>query len=457
VAATPSASVKEPSLCVDNCPHGGSGPGQFRAAGLVKFPQRPQVPPDHPFTLAAILPEGDAGIDLHVELSPGVVMPEAQRRYVALHGIDPNAGARSYTFGLTLLTVLDRALVRLGDSRLVVGPRGLPLPRRAGGPVLDESLPNFLLDLKLGSHQKRQRYRDICVLFSELSRGRTVDVGQGADSSVVVRVGVGRGFEVPIEFAGSGAWELLVLASTLGYGAGALILLDEPGAGLHPTLQRILLDRLERLAAQVIIVTHSPALLPPPVDPGPRLVRLAMAGSATQAACIEGADYRSIARKLRAKGNEGVPFAERVILCEGEGDVAATRGLAERLAVDVDGSNIVVVDCGGKLNLPDYIDFAGRLHIPFLAVMDGDATKCAQQPSLKKRSQAVRSAASRYRGTGTVFSFDENIEHAVGLRVKGVAQLEHAAATVSLRDGEVGRLVRRLRKFLSVAKADGDV
>jgi predicted ATPase len=68
--------------------------------------------------------------------------------------------------------------------------------------------------------------------------------------------------EVPIEFAGAGAWEALVLASVLAEDAASVVVLDEPAFALHPTQQRQLGAHLLTTSAQFIVITHSAALLP---------------------------------------------------------------------------------------------------------------------------------------------------------------------------------------------------
>ena len=94
---------------------------------------------------------------------------------------------------------------------------------------------------------------------------------------VTVNAGVGSAGlapEVPIEFAGAGAWEALVLASVLGEPSASVVLLDEPAVALHPSLQRQLGAHLVRAPAQFVVITHSAELLPLADATDARLVRL---------------------------------------------------------------------------------------------------------------------------------------------------------------------------------------
>jgi hypothetical protein len=115
-------------------------------------------------------------------------------------------------------------------------------------------------------------------------------------------------------------------------------------------------------------------------------------------------------QKLRAKGNERLPFASRAILCEGQDDVEAINALSERMGVDVRRSNIAVTDCAGRENLPYYMWLCCQLGLKYLAVMDADASKV----DALKKAQAVRDAVARCAG-GDLFEFPENLEATFGV------------------------------------------
>jgi predicted ATP-dependent endonuclease of OLD family len=153
-----------------------------------------------------------------------------------------------------------------------------------------------------------------------------------------------------------------------------------------------------------------------------------------------------MARKLLAKRNNGLPFAERVILAEGQDDVDVVHVLAERLSLPTTEANVAVADCGGKTNLPDYSLLCRRLGIPHLVVMDADASKGARDAHLAKRTQAVRDAVAA--NGGELIEFAENIETAFGLEHKDHERLIEAADSVDPDLGEPGELSAALRRFL---------
>jgi energy-coupling factor transporter ATP-binding protein EcfA2 len=420
---------------------------------LLGGPQtQPPNAPNGPFSLEALLPVDDEGVQFQAE-PRGTPLPTPHRLFASRHGLDPISSNRSYTLGFTFLSVLRRGIIRISDSRLLPGHPAL-LPANLQGPASDADLPAHLFALKNSpSPTDRARYKRICALFKLLARGRTLDVGHRPpprqDEPPIARVSASPRFEVPIEFAGSGAWELLLLASTLVQPAGSLLVLDEPGSSLHPTLQRTFLDHVKDQPGQVAIVTHSPYLLPlHPGSGGAALIRIARVGRASKRWRITPQALGSMAPKLVAKGNPGIPFAERVVLCEGQVDVAVISVVAERLSLRVAEANVLVVDCGGRDSIPAYIAFCAALGISLLTVMDGDASKALIDPSVRDKAQAVVDAVHDARGVAKLVAFSEDVERAFGLQRKNRAALLRAANNVRLDVGEPGDLALALKSFL---------
>jgi hypothetical protein len=292
-------------------------------------------------------------------------------------------------------------------------------------------LPELLLRMKNGNPSERARYRLIRDLFTEFTQGRACEVrliqvqqpaqdGQGTTTiqvpAIWVTVNASTGPaeldpEVPIEFAGAGAWEALVLASVLGEPSASVVVLDKPGVALHPSLQRQLGAHLLSAPAQFLVITHSAELLPLADATDVRLVRLDRDDkNATKAWPVDESCRVKMARKLAAKGNERLPFAWRAILCEGQDDVEAIMTLAERMSIDLRRCNIAIVDCGSRDNLPDYIWFCSELGLKYLAVMDADTSK----PDAQLNAQAVREAVRTRRG-GELAEYPENLETTFGV------------------------------------------
>jgi predicted ATPase len=357
------------------------------------------------------------------------------RRFAGMAGLPPRTDgdkSRVVSLATVLWLIFQRALVQTSDTRLLPsGAINRSSSELALGVEGEAQLPDLLLRLKNGDPSERARYQRIRDLFTEFTQGRSCEVrliqaqkaAQGDQVTTVqvpavwVTIDAGTGSaaqdqEVPIEVAGAGAWEALVLASALAESSRSVVLLDEPAAALHPSLQRLLGGRLLSAAAQFLVITHSAELVPLADAANVKLVRLDRDDkSATRPWVVDEACRVKMARKLAAKGNERLPFAWRAILCEGQDDVEAIMALAARMGIDLRRHNIPVTDCGGRDNLPDYIWFCAELGIKYLALMDADSTT----PSALAKAQAVRDAVSLRHG-GEVAEFPISLETTFGVR-----------------------------------------
>jgi hypothetical protein len=336
-------------------------------------------------------------------------------------------GSRMVSLATVLRIIFRRALVQTSDTRLLPsGGVSWSSSELALGNGAEARLPELLLRLKNGDPSERVRYQRIQDLFTEFTQGRGCEVrlmqvqqptqdGQGTTTVqvpaiwVTVSTSVGSAAlspEVPIEFAGAGAWEALVLASVLGESSASVVVLDEPAVALHHSLQRQFGAHLLRAPAQFLVITHSAELLPLADATDVRLVRLDRDDkSATRAWPLDEVCRVKMARKLAAKGNERLPFAWRAILCEGQDDVEALMTLAGRMGIDLRRRNIAVTDCGSRDNLPDYLWFCAELGLKYLAVMDADAAT----PDALPKAQAVRNAVNLRHG-GELAEFPVSLE-----------------------------------------------
>jgi predicted ATP-dependent endonuclease of OLD family len=232
----------------------------------------------------------------------------------------------------------------------------------------------------------------------------------------------------------------------------AVFLIEEPEAYLNPHLRRLFATTLRSLAElgnDVMVTTHDAAFVS--VADYPSVLRVAKeAGCSKVYRCTAQLDfsYERVAEKLRRGSGAEVLFAQRAILCEGQDDVAVTRTLLDRLGIDVDGCSIRVVDCGGRENLPDYIQLLDQLHVELLVVTDGDASKIAAEDRTAQNVKAVEQAAA-----GRMFRFAEDIEAALGT----TKQRNNAANLVALVEGldldhrppedEMAQLAEALTRF----------
>lgn len=389
--------------------------------------------PSH-FQLLSLLPHPD--ISTHsctFELSQS--LSGSQRRFAEMTRlplINPGGG-RMVNLATVLRVILRRALVQTSDIRLLpAGGAGWSSSDLTVNNGAEARLPEFLLGLKNVDPGERARYRRVKDLFTTFTQGRGCEVRLMQVSQPATQDGPDNpparvpaiwvtvttitdptavAPEVPIEFAGAGAWEALVLASVLAEPSASVVVLDEPAVALHHSLQRQLGAYLLEAPAQFLTISHSAELLPLAGATDVRLVRFDRDGkNATRAWAVGDSCRVKMTPKLAAKGNERLPFAWRAILCEGQDDVEALMMLGERMNIDLRRRNIAVTDCGGRENLPDYIWFCTELGLEYLAVMDADS----KTPGASRKAQAVRDAVN-HRGGGELAEFPIDLETTFGV------------------------------------------
>lgn len=351
--------------------------------------------PTQPFTLADLLPPpGEART---LTLDAGNQWAELTREFAVLAGIPVDQTQRqSYSLATVLQVVLSRGLVLLGDLRQ---------PPRTGYAVADVAsaglspadgsrIPVQLFRLKNGSAADRHQYSEIRELFARLT-GRSFEValaavphtgGDGPDASLQISVLVEHGGrDLPIEHAGAGFWEALLLSAALPQSAGRVAVLDEPARNLHPTLQRRLLAEMRRAPGQFIMTTHSPYLVTiQDASDLAGITRLDLHDGATRACRFAAAAEPGSARLLKALGESAdaraLLFARGVVLVEGGTELGALpewfgkSQTAQRLGTP-DTLNIAVFSVDGDTSFGTFITFLHALGIRWAVVCDGAVYK----------------------------------------------------------------------------------
>ena len=284
--------------------------------GLSTNPSPPPPLPDplpH-FTLSALCPAADQKLtNLVVRLGTGAVNDQHEPFRAAANVLGfrvfGSGGPQAFGLSRALRLNLTESLVVLGEQFRGLGVGGT-IPWRAGiypweflaGPLPPRDpgfLPLRLFELKNGATlQQREAFEAIREQFERLAPGRAFDVTFAAARMPVAttaptgagQVAVAGGDneagdegppgsiitvicwntaddrtprrERPIQLFGAGTWEALVLAEALVSSPDRLTVLDEPGASLHPTWQTALRQALRMAPGQVLLVTHSPHLVP---------------------------------------------------------------------------------------------------------------------------------------------------------------------------------------------------
>jgi predicted ATP-dependent endonuclease of OLD family len=182
---------------------------------------------------------------------------------------------------------------------------------------------------------------------------------------------------------GSGLWEALVLSVFLDDSEGRIILLDEPAANLHPNMQHRLVEELSKAPGQVLVVTHSPHLLPTRADRLQHVYRFQKEANGTGTRIFSGRPFlltelQKVENKFASSINvANLLFTNGVLLVEGATEVGAfsvwipltKEGKGQTLA----DMNIVLHDIGEKNNFPFYLCLLKAFGVLYAVIGDGDA------------------------------------------------------------------------------------
>ncbi len=354
--------------------------------------------PRQVLTLATLLP--GPGEAMALTLDAGTQWAELIRDFAQQAGIPVEQTNRTaYSLAHVLSVVLDRGLVLLGDLRQP------PLTEYSAedvatdpSPADGSRIPVRLFRLKNGSRTGRQQYARIRELFTRLT-GLSFDISlaevqssQGDESSSVVQISVvveRDGRDLPIEFAGSGVWEALLLSATLPESAGLVAVLDEPARNLHPTLQRRLLTEMSRAPGQFILMTHSPYLVSvDDTSDSPGIIRFDIKRAATRACRLSlcaGPDGAKLRKMLGESADaRALLFARGVVLVEGgtelgalpewfgKSDTAGKHGTPDAL-------NVMIHSVDGDAGYRTYVAFLHETGIPWTIVCDGAVYRFGQE------------------------------------------------------------------------------
>lgn len=312
------------------------------------------------------------------------------------------------------------------------------------------ALPLELHELQSGDANARGRYKEVQARFRELTgRGLEMQVlvasalQNDEDSRELEPRIVEGGWEVPLELAGAGMWEALVLAHATTAGKGTVVVLDEPAQNLHPTLQRKVLALLLERSGQTLAVTHSPYLIPARTrsdllrtiriakrDGASTLMRLgAVASGQVAEREQEGKLWQTLFASADARG---LLFASAVVLCEGGTEVGALEHWLTDPAAgspSPDGRNIVLFDVGGDERFGFYAGYLDRFGIPWAIVCDSKVMDPRKRNSIFRQLGIVRRTSKKTPAAGAPLGQASFTRLRRSLEEYGVFTLAGAPAT----------------------------
>ena len=162
-----------------------------------------------------------------------------------------------------------------------------------------------------------------------------------------------------------------------------------------------------------------------------------------------GHSYEKVARKLRGKGNEEMLLAERVVLCEGQDDVAVVAPFSPMWTWTFAASAWWIAAASARF--PTTSSLVHALGIEYITVSDRDTSTGAHDESVRKRVGRLEAQVG-----ANLYFFVEDVEHALGTersettRSIWLSSLSLSSSKLPV-DHEVAALRRRLREFTGVA------
>ena len=176
-----------------------------------------------------------------------------------------------------------------------------------------------------------------------------------------------------------------------------ILALDEPEVHLHPYMQRTLTKYLEGIVsgsddqfnsllkeyfdidsikAQLIVVTHSPSIVPQDYK---KIVRFSFdkqSGLSVKVGTQMQVQSREETRLVALFDTvKEALFSRSVIVVEGESEQMSLPGFAEKLGFDLDARGIVVVNSHGKDSVPGVCKLLREFGLPVYSIVDRDEKK----------------------------------------------------------------------------------
>ena len=166
------------------------------------------------------------------------------------------------------------------------------------------------------------------------------------------------------------------LEACVGESSGVVFAIEEPELFLAPHAHRYLRRLIRRLAEhgnQIFFTTHAPGLLSVAALDEVNLVTRDEVGvtSVERLHPIDVDDEFRVRCEFDAERSE-LFMSRAAILVEGLTEKITLPFVFRALGLDADREQISIVECGGKSNIPLFIEICRRARVPFVVVHDSD-------------------------------------------------------------------------------------
>lgn len=234
---------------------------------------------------------------------------------------------------------------------------------------------------------------------------------------------------------------------------GVVLLVEEPELFLSPQSQRALYRTLRRFSEagnQVVYSTHSPAFLRVDCLHEVALVRRdpERGTRVDQPQPLEEAESLRALAEFDAERSE-LFLSRAALLVEGRTERTVLPFVFEAVGIDPDRERVLVLECGGKSNIPLFARVCNECAVPYVVLHDRDAP-AGEEPNLSERinNEAILEIA----GPGRTVVLVPDFETVTGYRAKR-RKPEQARKHFVDGDGEVpGALRDAVERVVAAAR-----
>lgn len=260
---------------------------------------------------------------------------------------------------------------------------------RAGGSIVPLAVGRLaqkfrlLLENEAGGARKRFRedpsLKEMTKLLGELGYDWDLETVSAVKNSFDIRL-TKQGSSFRVGAASSGERELLTyLFAIFALNVrDALIVVDEPELHLHPQWQKTLLALFVRLAEstgnQFLLATHSPTFISPEsIEYVSRVFSRNQQSHVLRLPTGSLPDAKHLLQIVNSQNNEGIFFADQVVLVEGLSDRIFFEALLDRFGRGgLYKQTVEVISVGGKYLFKAYEKLLSACQVPYSIVADLD-------------------------------------------------------------------------------------
>ncbi len=181
--------------------------------------------------------------------------------------------------------------------------------------------------------------------------------------------------DIPLSIAGTGKTQLLLWLTLMNVHEDKVVLMDEPDVHLHPRLAEMMAQRLLEPTAQVLVISHSPYMVPAGhLELTRRVYRQHGRSHVTPRLTLAVVKALAVPKRGLEASERLFLYTNAVVFVEGPNDAAVLSEWTKQWAgADIwHRLGIGVQQCEGKLQVAPMVRLADYFSIPSIGIYDFD-------------------------------------------------------------------------------------